>query len=117
MNVGFIIFFLAGAYSVYTVAKYNIDYSRAVKQLEDTFRSEGREWRYERDVASRLKVFTTPESITDASDSPAVAIAKQNIVKVRKTMPSIIKRGILVLVIGTVAAAIAGVVGLEVAKP
>jgi hypothetical protein len=114
--MGIVFFFLGGFFALYVVVKYNIDYARALKELENAFRMEGREWIYRRDVASRLSVFKTPESFVDAGDSAAVILAKGKILAVRKLMPRAIKTGILSLVIGTIAATVAGLVGLELFK-
>jgi hypothetical protein len=116
MNIGLLFFALGGAYAIYVVLRYNVVYARAVNELESTFKSEGREWNYQRDLGSRLSVFNPPESIADSGDSPAVILGKEKVLQIRRSMPAAIKRGILALVVAVVAATVAGLFGIEAVK-
>ena len=116
MNIGLLFFFLGGSYAIYAVVRYNVDFARAVSELEATFKLEGREWNYQRDVGARLKTFNPPDSIADSGDSSAVISGKEKILQVRKLMPAVIKRGILALVVAAVAGTVAGLLGIESVK-
>ena len=99
MDVPGIVFLLTGAVAAYVFVKGSLPYFRARTRLERALQELGLK-SFVRDRSLSWRMLANRAAIFRESDTPEIRVLKQGIVDELSTMNSVLRRAILIIIIG-----------------
>jgi len=80
--------------------RFNLRTFALVKNIQDAYAVEGRVWPFWTDSSRRLKFVLRPNDLLDSGDSPRIRVAKEQLLRHRKTAGSNLLLGMGSMLLG-----------------